>query len=217
MERYPELRPAVVAITKDAFRKRFTGTKYPFDSKGYREQRRIFDEGGFELPSFIDFVNKSRTQEDLASVFIPLFGEEVGTQYAKDLRMFSQLMQRSLKPEKGRKDVPGSSSTAGMLESLWSFLAFTTRMVVPPLTQEGRQLNALSGAWRTATKKNLLEILADPAKLNKLIESRSRNLTMRQYVSFVAALANARFIGDVSEGTLEEEELAEIEAVLDEN
>ena len=90
-------------------------------------------------------------------------------------------------------------------------------MVVPPLTQEGRQLNALSGAWRTATKKNLLEILADPAKLNKLIESRSRNLTMKQYVSFVAALANARFIGDVSEGTLEEEDLAEIEAVLDEN
>jgi hypothetical protein len=57
--------------------------------------------------------------------------------------------------------------------------------------------------------------LSDPAKLNKLIKSRSRNLTIKQYVTFISALAETRW--DVSEERLEEEDLAELEAMLDEN
>jgi|TARA_A100001515_G_scaffold2896_1_gene2863 hypothetical protein len=210
-EEYPELRPVVVALTKDFLRTNFIGTKYPY-GPGFREAGAIYEPGGFDLNGFITFVNSAKDLNALSNVFIPLFGEEVGKRYAKDLRILSQLIQRTKRPQ-----IEGASTDQAKqtVRDWTSKVQFSFRMMVPPLTQTGRRLNALTDLWRTRTKRHLLEILADPTKLNELLKDRKRNITFKQYLSFLGGLATARY--NVSEDRLEEEDLAEIEAVLDEN
>lgn len=211
IEAYPQLRPVVVALTKDFLRTNFIGTKLPY-GPGFREAAAIYKPGGFDLNGFITFVNSAKDLDALSSVFIPLFGEKEGKRYAKDLRILSQLMQRAKRPQ-----VEGASTDQAQqtVRDWTSKVQFSFRMMVPPLTQTGRRLNALTDLWRTRTKRHLLEILADPTKLNELLKDRKRNITFKQYLSFLGGLATARY--NVSEDRLEEEDLAEIEAVIDEN
>ena len=187
----PELQPYVTAITKDFFRDRFETTL----------TGKMFQTGGFKVNDFIDFVSSGiRAGQEgtskLAATFKPLLGEEKGAKYAKDLRILAQLLDRGVKRSSKSPMAQGSTGKQSMDDHL-AETAFTVRMVIPPLSPIGRRVTAFLTGYRDKAKSDLLEILADPNKLEVLLSDRSKEISRRDFYRFLSALAVSRSYVDV--------------------
>ena len=182
----PELQPYVTAITKDFFRKRFETTR----------TGDMFDKGSFDVNGFIDFVTSGvragqEGTSEFALIFKPLLGEKEGLKYAKDLRILGQLLDRGVNRSSKSPMAQGATANQTIDDHLQE-IAVTTKMIIPPLTQLGRRVTAFIAGYRDQAKSDLLQVLADPRKLDVLLSDRSKEISRRDFYKFIGALAVSR-------------------------
>ena len=191
----PTLRPYVKAITRNFMRRNFEqGTTGPVT---------MFDRGAFNVDSFVSFVEDAYSQGPLGTsefslVFEPLLGKEQGRQYAKDLRMLGQLLKRGRDRTSRSPMAEGSVANQTVADHLEDVSA-SVKMVIPPLTQTGRRVNAFIAGLSDKIRSDLLEVLADPQKLNTLIKQRENAYTRREFYKLLSALAISREVDIGSE------------------
>jgi hypothetical protein len=191
----PELQPYVTALTRDFFRGSFETTRTGSDE--------MFETGGFDVDGFVNFVNAGIKQgsggtSQLAGIFTPLLGKEEGTKYAKNLRMLAQILDRGSKRASRSPMTQGAAANRTIDDHLEE-LSFGVRLFVAPLTQRGRRITAFLGGYRERAKSDVLEILADPRKLDVLLKDRQERLSRREFYRFLTALAISREVDIGSE------------------
>jgi hypothetical protein len=192
----PELQPYVTAITKDFFRRRFEKTR----------AGKLFDTtGGFDVNGFIDFVSSGvragqEGTSELARIFKPLLGEQQGQKFAKNLRILGQILDRGVRKQ-SRSPMSQGATANQTIDDFLQELSFTQRILIPPLTQTGRRVTALMTGYRDQAKSDLLEVLADPTKLDALLKNRADQISRRDFYKFLGALAVAREVDIGSETT----------------
>lgn len=190
----PELQPYVTAITKDFFQKNFETTRGGPDTPFT---------GGLKVNAFIDFVESGvrsgqEGTSELAQIFVPLLGKQAGQQYAKDLRVLGQLLDRGVRRGSLSPMRQGSAGNLAIDDHLEE-AGMVQRFTVAPLSPIGRKVTAIVNNYRDRTKSALLEILADPDKLKVLLENRKRELSRREFAKFATALAISRNVDIGSE------------------
>ena len=195
----PKLRPYVTALTRDFFRGSFETTRTGSDE--------MFEAGGFDVDGFVNFVNAGIKQgsegtSQLAAIFTPLLGKEEGTKYAKNLRMLAQVLDRGSKRASRSPMTQGAAANRTIDDHLEE-LSFGVRLFVAPLTQTGRRITAFLAGYRDRAKSDVLEILADPRKLDVLLKDRQKRLSRRDFYKFLGALAVAREV-DIGTETSED-------------
>jgi len=191
----PELQPYVTALTKDFFRGSFETPRTGSDE--------MFETGGFDVDGFVNFINAGIKQgsegtSQLAGIFTPLLGKEEGTKYAKNLRMVAQILDRGSKRASRSPMTQGAAANRTIDDHLEE-LSFGVRLFVAPLTQTGRRITAFLGGYRERAKSDVLEILADPRKLDVLLKDRQERLSRREFYRFLTALAISREVDIGSE------------------
>ena len=191
----PELQPYVTALTKDFFRGSFETPRTGSDE--------MFETGGFDVDGFVNFINAGIKQgsegtSQLAGIFTPLLGKEEGTKYAKNLRMIAQILDRGSKRASRSPMTQGAAANRTIDDHLEE-LSFGVRLFVAPLTQTGRRITAFIGGYRERAKSDVLEILADPRKLDVLLKDRQEKLSRREFYRFLGALAISREVDIGSE------------------
>ena len=209
LQETPELQPYVTALVRDFMRDNFE--KQQLDEGG------LFQTDNFDVSGFINFINQGlragpQGTARLGSLFSQLLGKDVGNQYAKDLRAFGKLLDRGTRRGPKSPVAQGSAAT-GTIEDFLEETSFAIRMFIPPLTQTGRRVTAFLMGYRDKARSDMLEILADPTKLNKLLEARDRSMGRREFFKFLGALAISREvnIGSEERETAEQRALKAIE------
>ena len=180
----PELQPYVTAITRDFFKGSF---ETPRTGQG-----EMFETGGFDVDGFVNFINAGIKQgsegtSQLAAIFTPLLGKKEGSKYAKDLRILAQILDRGSKRASRSPMTQGAAANRTIDDHLEE-LSFGVRLFVAPLTQTGRRITAFIGGYRERAKSDVLEILADPRKLDVLLKDRQEKLSRREFYRFLGAL-----------------------------
>ena len=191
----PELQPYVTAITRDFFKGSFETTR--------TGQGEMFEAGGFDIDGFVNFVNAGIKQgsggtSQLTAIFTPLLGKKEGPKYAKDLRTLAQILDRGSKRASRSPMTQGAAANRTIDDHLEE-LSFGVRLFVAPLTQTGRRITAFIGGYRERAKSDVLEILADPRKLDVLLKDRQEKLSRREFYRFLGALAISREVDIGSE------------------
>jgi len=157
----PELQPYVTALTRDFFQKNFETTRTTGDT--------MFS-GGLDVNRFIDFVQSGvrsgqEGSSELGQIFSPLLGKEEGQKFAKNLRMLAQILDRGVR--RGSRSPMSQGPAANQtIDDFLQEMSFLQRIFIAPLTQTGRRITALSMGYRDQAKSDLLEVLADPTKLD---------------------------------------------------
>ena len=191
----PELQPYVTALTRDFFKGSFETTRTGSDE--------MFETGGFDVDGLVNFINAGIKQgsegtSQLAGIFTPLLGKEEGPKYAKNLRMIAQILDRGSKRASRSPMTQGAAANRTIDDHLEE-LSFGVRLFVAPLTQTGRRITAFIGGYRERAKSDVLEILADPRKLDVLLKDRQEKLSRREFYRFLGALAISREVDIGSE------------------
>jgi len=191
----PELQPYVTAITRDFFKGSF---ETPRTGQG-----EMFEAGGFDIDGFVNFINAGIKQgsegtSQLTAIFTPLLGKKEGPKYAKDLRTLAQILDRGSKRASRSPMTQGAAANRTIDDHLEE-LSFGVRLFVAPLTQTGRRITAFIGGYRERAKSDVLEILADPRKLDVLLKDRQEKLSRREFYRFLGALAISREVDIGSE------------------
>lgn len=199
VEQNPELRPFIGAFVKDFFQDTFEGTD---TGPG------TMLSGGLDVDKFINFITvqfRSGPQgtEKLSRIFKPLLGDEVGGKFARDLRLFGQILKRGVKrgsTSPMQQGAVGNTTLNDFLEEA----AIAQKALIPPLTSTGRRITAFMSGYRDKAKSDLLVILADPSKLGKLLEAREKSYSRREFFKFLGALAMSREYVDIGSETKED-------------
>ena len=196
----PALRPYIKALVKDFFKGQYETTRTGRDT--------MFEVGGFDVDALTRFVNSDMPQgptgtAKLAAIFKPLFGDEEGAKYAQDLRMLQQLLSRGAQRASRSPQQQGPIANQTIDDHLQE-LTFATRLFIAPLTPDGRRLTAAVAGYRDRAKSDVLEILADPQKLRRLLEKRESKMSRREFYKFLGGVAAAREFGpDIGSETQE--------------
>jgi hypothetical protein len=194
----PKLRPYVIALTRDFFQKNFETTRTAGDT--------MFS-GGLDVNRFIDFIQSGvrsgqEGSSELGQIFGPLLGKEEGLEFAKNLRMLAQILDRGVR-RSARSPMSQGPAANQTIDDFLQEISFTQRIFIPPLTQTGRQVTALMMGYRDQAKSDLLEVLADPTKLDALLKNRANEISRRDFYKFLGALAVAREV-DIGSETSED-------------
>jgi len=194
----PELQPYVTALTRDFFQKNFETTRTAGDT--------MFS-GGLDVNRFIDFVQSGvrsgqEGSSELGQIFGPLLGKEEGLKFAKNLRMLAQILDRGVR-RSARSPMSQGPAANQTIDDFLQEMSFAQRILIPPLTQTGRRVTALMMGYRDQAKSDLLEVLADPTKLDILLKNRADQISRRDFYKFLGALAVTREV-DIGTETSEE-------------
>ena len=194
----PKLRPYVTALTRDFFQKNFETTRTAGDT--------MFS-GGLDVNRFIDFIQSGvrsgqEGSSELGQIFGPLLGKEEGLKFAKNLRMLAQILDRGVR-RSARSPMSQGPAANQTIDDFLQEMSFAQRIFIPPLTQRGRQLTALMTGYRDQAKSDLLEVLADPTKLDILLKNRADQISRRDFYKFLGALAVTREV-DIGTETSED-------------
>tara|TARA_R110001583_G_scaffold11899_9_gene53151 strand:- start:168 stop:3572 length:3405 start_codon:yes stop_codon:yes gene_type:complete len=194
----PKLRPYVTALTRDFFQKNFETTRTAGDT--------MFS-GGLDVNRFIDFIQSGvrsgqEGSSELGQIFGPLLGKEEGLKFAKNLRMLAQILDRGVR-RSARSPMSQGPAANQTIDDFLQEMSFAQRILIPPLTQTGRRVTALMMGYRDQAKSDLLEVLADPTKLDILLKNRADQISRRDFYKFLGALAVTREV-DIGTETSED-------------
>ena len=97
--------------------------------------------------------------------------------------------------------------TANTLEGHMSLFSALQRIFISPLTKTSRQLTFLKEKLTLSAADDLLTVLTDPSKLDRLIKNRNKQMSFNEFIKFMASLAAARSAVDIgsekSEGNID--------------
>ena len=114
----------------------------------------------------------------LEAYFGKLLGKE-GPEYIKALRTLNRIVQE-------QSTIPPSLRPPGK-QTQEPQTKFFERIFIAPLTQFGRRFTALRGAMGKRAQVAATNALHDPELLGRLMRTQGRRLTMKQYISALAA------------------------------
>ena len=207
LKQYPGAQQQAYQVFRGALKRKFESFKAGLEKAGSpgeeSTQGDVFDLNAFK--SFIDsgFASGQTGQDQLAKRLIPIFGKDVGREYARDLRAFAFLIQKqdAATADKVLQKTQGNSrQTAGEWQGIISALQ---RIFVPVLSQASRRITYANELLRLKAQADLLDVVTNPDSLKKYIKSRNRKFTAKQYLEFLGGLTAAR-LEDIGSGRGEE-------------
>ena len=203
LKQYPGAQQQAYQVFRGALKRKFESFKAGLEKAGSpgeeSTQGDVFDLNAFK--SFIDsgFASGQTGQDQLAKRLIPIFGKDVGREYARDLRAFAFLVQKqdAATADKVLQKTQGNSrQTAGEWQGIISSLQ---RIFVPVLSQASRRITYANELLRLKAQADLLDVVTNPDSLKKYIKSRNRKFTAKEYLEFLGGLTAAREV-DIGTG-----------------
>ena len=195
IDKNPEIQPYVNALVKNFMRDNFEQVRL--------DEGNIFETGAFKQNEFITFIDQqmkpgAQGTQSLGLLFGKLMGREEGMRYAKDLRMLGKILDRGVnRGPRGR--LAQGQAGKDTIEDYLEETTYAVRFLVPPLTQTGRRIGAFLLGFRQKARSDILEILADPSKIQPLIENLDKQVSRREFFKIIGGLAAGRQVNMGSE------------------
>ena len=204
LDRFPELQGLVGEMTKGHMKKLLESYKlYAPTLRGPEGQMFIGD--GFNFEGFKNLIDDGlgsgpEAGENLAERFSLIYGPEVGRKYVQNLRALGMLFDKQQKAPVDEVLDRGARATKDTLDGFVGLISAFQRTFVSPLSVLSRRITFGKEKLRVNAADDLLQIIIDPTKLDKLIRNRDRRMTGKEFVEFLSGLALSRSYVDIGSG-----------------
>jgi len=204
LDRYPELQGLVGEMTKGHMKRLMESYKMLSPTlRGPAGQ--MFTGDGFNFQAFKKLIDDGlgsgeEAAEGLAERFSLIYGPEIGRKYVQNLRSLGMLFDKQQKAPVDQVLDRGARATKDTLDGFVGLLSAFQRTFVSPLSVFSRRLTFGKEKLRINAADDLLQIIIDPTKLDKLIKNRDRRMTGQEFVEFLSGLALSRSYVDIGSG-----------------
>tara|TARA_R110001583_G_scaffold194639_1_gene366064 strand:- start:87 stop:3740 length:3654 start_codon:yes stop_codon:yes gene_type:complete len=210
--KYPELRSVVFEMTKANLRRRFEG--FGLTNPGILDPSEVMfvNKGAFDFNAFQNFISEAEESgvvggEQFGDRLADLLGPNIGRKYAEQLRATGYIFNKMDNASVDQVLNTSRKGTANTLEGHMSLFSALQRIFISPLTKTSRQLTFLKEKLTLSAADDLLTVLTDPSKLDRLIKNRNKQMSFNEFIKFMASLAAARSAVDIgsekSEGNID--------------
>tara|TARA_R100001015_G_C4630364_1_gene191935 strand:- start:1831 stop:3405 length:1575 start_codon:yes stop_codon:yes gene_type:complete len=204
LDKFPELQGVVGEMTKGHMKRLLESYKLLAPTLQGPEGQ-MFIGGGFNFEGFRKLIDEglgsgAEGTQGLAERFNLIYGKKIGQEYVRNLRALGMIFDKQQKAPADQVLNRGASATKDTLDGFVGLISAFQRTFLSPLGVVSRRVTFGKEKLRINAAEDLLQIIIDPKKLDKLIKSRDRSLTAKQFLEFLSGLALSRTYVDIGSG-----------------